>query len=144
MCNMEEYYGYFILVIILNIIFGDICLSILSSKGYGEGYGLTKIYKNNGFWWGFFLGVIGIIVCALKPDLRFYISQANARNREQEQEIYIENKENLIKDENDTITQYTKNQTIEQIKEYKKLLDDGAITEEEYNQIKKNILNLSS
>lgn len=122
---MEKYYGLFVIGIALNYIFGSICSDMLIAKGYGE----TEDYKNHGFWWGFFLGVIGIIVCALKPDLNLvsYRSHTSAESD---------------KDAEDNQPNDNDNQTIEQIKEYKKLLDDGAITEEEYNQIKKNILDL--
>lgn len=38
-------------------IFGAIAAGVASSRN-----------KNGGFWWGFFLGVIGIIVVALRPN----------------------------------------------------------------------------
>jgi uncharacterized membrane protein YeaQ/YmgE (transglycosylase-associated protein family) len=46
----------FIFVIILGIICGFITKSMNESKGY-----------DGGFWWGFFLSIIGIIVVAVRP-----------------------------------------------------------------------------
>lgn len=44
------------------VIFGFICKKVCESKGY---YGSD----NKGFLWGFFLGWIGLIVCACKKNL---------------------------------------------------------------------------
>ncbi len=49
--------GYAIAVIITGLIFGFVTKYMNENKGY-EG----------GFWWGFFLGIIGIIVIACKPQ----------------------------------------------------------------------------
>ena len=53
---MEYSTSYLITTIIVSIVFGFITKAITSSRG-GEG----------GFWWGFFLNVIGIIVVAVRP-----------------------------------------------------------------------------
>ena len=50
--------GYFIGVIVYGLIFGAITKYVAQSKGY-----------DGGFWWGFFLGVIGLLVVGFKPDL---------------------------------------------------------------------------
>lgn len=50
---------YFFYLITFGII-GFVCEHIVKEKGYSED-------ENNGFVWGFFLGIIGIIVCAVKP-----------------------------------------------------------------------------
>ena len=42
------------------IVCGIACRSIVKSKGYPD-------QLNHGFLWGFFLGIIGIIVCVCKP-----------------------------------------------------------------------------
>ena len=47
------------------LIFGIICRYIVKNKGYDD-------YENYGFFWGFFLGFIGLIVCAVKPDQNIY------------------------------------------------------------------------
>lgn len=41
------------------LIFGFVGRAIVKSKGYE--------YDNHGFAWGFWLGIIGVIVCAGKP-----------------------------------------------------------------------------
>ena len=53
--------GYLIGAVIGGIIFGFICKAVVKSKGYPD-------ELNKGFWWGFFLGWIGLIVCAVKPQ----------------------------------------------------------------------------
>ncbi len=49
--------------IIIRIIIGAICKSIVSSKRYPDS-------ENHGFAWGFWLGIIGLIVCACKSNYR--------------------------------------------------------------------------
>jgi hypothetical protein len=60
---LEESFGYFVIMFIVGIIiscvWGAVTYSIQDNKGYSE----------NGFWWGFFLGWIGLIVVLLKPNL---------------------------------------------------------------------------
>ena len=48
--------GTFIVYIIVAVVCGFISLSINQSKGY-EG----------GFWWGFLLSILGIIIVAVRP-----------------------------------------------------------------------------
>lgn len=45
-----------LLAITIRMIFGSITDKMNKEKGY-----------DSGFWWGFFLGVIGIIVVAVRP-----------------------------------------------------------------------------
>ncbi len=42
-------------------LWGFVAKQIVKSKGYPES-------MNKGFWWGFFLGWIGLIVCVVKPQ----------------------------------------------------------------------------
>lgn len=74
------------------------------------------IKKNiySGYVWGYFLGIIGFIVMCVLPK---------------------EKKEN-----NNIITQNFS--ASDEIEKYKKLLDNGAITQEEYDKKKKELLNL--
>lgn len=57
--------GYVIGVLVYSIICGFVCLGISSSRGMG-----------GGFWWGFWLGIIGIIVVAVRPNDNQYSPKA--------------------------------------------------------------------
>lgn len=48
--------AYFVSWLIVSVIFGFVTKSINNSRG-----------REGGFWWGFFLGVIGIIIVAARP-----------------------------------------------------------------------------
>ena len=50
-------FGYLLGVVIVSVIFGLICSAISSSRG-----------MEGGFWWGFFLWLIGIIIVAVRPN----------------------------------------------------------------------------
>lgn len=106
--------------IIFQVICGLLCENILRSKGYG------KDNKNpcNGFAWGLFLGVIGLVVCATMTPVNTECKKSN-------------NSPNKNVSDKETIR-------INQIKKYKDLLDSGAITEEEFIQAKNRILNKTS
>ena len=55
---MDDYIlAYLIGVLVGSIIFGVICKAIASSRG-----------MEGGFWWGFLLWVIGIIIVAVRPN----------------------------------------------------------------------------
>ena len=45
-----------IIALIYGLVCGFVCKSINNNRG-----------RDGGFWWGFFLGVIGIIVVAVRP-----------------------------------------------------------------------------
>lgn len=53
---------YFLLFTILFTIWGLICRAVVKSKGYDD-------RDNHGFAWGFWLNIIGLIVCAAKPSV---------------------------------------------------------------------------
>ena len=86
----------------IRIFFGYICKAISKSRGIP-----------GGFWWGFFLGIIGIIVVAVRP---------NGNNVEN-----TERRDNTIS-------------TYDELERIKKLLDSGVITQEEFDTIKQRIL----
>ena len=144
-----------IVSVIMAIIFGIVSKTINENKGY---YG--------GFAWGFWLWIIGVIVVACKPenksresfaekiyndDLRkerivseggwkcnrcgrtnaSYITTCVCGITEKENKNWKENKE-----------EKTNSSAAEELARFKKLLDDGAITEEEYNAKKKQLLGL--
>lgn len=54
---MEYFLGYAIGGLLASFIFGAICSAIASNRG-----------MTGGFWWGFFLWVIGIIIVAVRPN----------------------------------------------------------------------------
>ena len=148
--------------VIWGLIWGAICKSVVKSKGYYDLY-------NNGFWWGFWLGFIGLIVCAAKPaysrinnsgetvtnnsrqteDWRCF---CGAINKEYETHCHrcnrtIKESQIKIKEMNDNESK-EKNNSIsagkakEELNTYKSMLDEGLITEEEYEAKKKQILNI--
>lgn len=50
-----------VVALVIMLICGGIAKAIIDSKGYPED-------ENHGFAWGFWLTIIGIIICSLKPD----------------------------------------------------------------------------
>lgn len=96
--------GFFILVIFFGVIFGVICMSVGENREIG---------KTAGFWLGFFLGLIGLIIvlCSSRVDQRPYLPH------------------------------HFGDPVPDQLKKYKDLLDSGAITEHEYNIQKNRLLN---
>lgn len=101
--------GIVIIIGVIYVIPGCIMGCITDSMNRKKGY-------NSGFSWGFFLGIIGIIVVACRP-----FNNANTNNRT------IVTQQRSMADE---------------IAKYKQLLDSGAITQEEYEAKKKQILGL--
>ncbi len=158
---MDEYYsiGYLIGAIIEGLICGFVAKKIGENKGY-----------DNQFWWGFWLGVIGVIVVAVKPDNsnrqvnQYPVYQQSAPQVQTEPQKPKETiPEGFWKCPNcgKLYSQYTKscncgyqrvdssekkesqeNDVMESLKKYKQLLDDGIITEEDFNAKKKQILGI--
>ncbi len=160
-------FGYFIGVIIWGIIWGFISKHVNESKGY-----------DGGFAWGFWLGFIGLIVVACKPDNRssYYSSQSSYGSGPAPSlfdnnpsvdtwRCYKCTKRNpsyqttcscgLSKTESDRL--YRDGDTAkksvalpapkpaneaDEIARFKKMLDDGMITEEEFQAKKKQILGI--
>ena len=141
-----------IIGIIVACIFGAITKNINESKGY-----------DGGFAWGFWLGVIGIIVVSCKqPNPYTYKRESIIRKPNPIDEVpppggwkctcgrshaayesscacgRSKTEVQLgAKKENNPTTD-----NISAIKEYKKLLDDGIITQEEFEEKKKQLLGL--
>ncbi len=131
----------FILGLITRSVLGFISQTINENKGY-EG----------GFWWGFFLGTIGIIIVALKEERYLRLDYNEPRP--------LEN----WKCEKCGLTNYTENCScgntktynkvliaekakkdrergiIDNLKSYKELLDSGVITQEEFDKKKAELL----
>lgn len=87
--------------IVQGLIFGLITRSVASSKGY-----------DGGFWWGFFLGILGLIVVAVRPTMT-----------------------KVESDQGNTAANYT--QALERLAAMR---DQGILTEEEFKEKKQEIL----
>lgn len=88
------------------------------------GWAVNKIVKNRGydenwFWWGFFFGLIALIVALTKP-----------------QSTYGQYKSAVINEDSANCDKFA------EVKKYKELMDAGIITEEEFNKKKSEILGL--
>lgn len=104
-------YGIKILIIITGLcIFGGVCQAIVTSKGYNR-------EENYGFVWGFFLGLLGLIVCCAKPA-KIIQPRIIKESVQIEKEIQT------------------------QLDEIIYLKQQGYITEDEFNQKRKQILEL--
>ncbi len=109
-----------------NLIWAYICESVIKSKGYLKG----------GFLWGLFFGFLGLIICLCKPNYKNQQMVADYMDQQTKILDHLSNHESKT----DNKTGFENN--IEQIREYKKLLDDGVITEEDFEKKKKKILNI--
>lgn len=97
----------FVYIIIWALFWGIICQAVGSSKNI------------NGFWWGFWLGFIGLIVvlCSKgQPDINTIDPNTNYPNEQNTNKF-------------------------DQLQKLSKLKESGAITEEEFENEKKKILN---
>ena len=115
-----------IIVIILSfcvwwLFWGLICRAIVKSKGYT---GINGYSKNFGFVWGL-LGIIGVIVCAVKPAVGEFATKTV-----------------VVQQPAATNTPKESKSISDQIKEINKLKEEGFITEEEYEAKKKQILGI--
>lgn len=164
---MASYFiGYLFGVVLVCIICGFISQAIASSRG-----------MDGGFWWGFWLWIIGIIVVAVRPNdkpVHYQYAPAPKSKQEREKEILaaggwkcdcgevnydyvtscscgrskrdVEQRRLAARkaaEERKIAETYKPVKTnAEQIREYKELLDIGAITQEEYEAKKKQLLGL--
>ena len=153
------YFFYFLVYFAICGIFGLITKKINTDKGYDGGFG-----------WGFWLGAIGIIVVACRQDNFYYkaLKESIARNSPSsvndvstdgwkcscgrvhagyvsscacgQSKINMLQHANAVSNAKADSNATTKN--LSAIREYKKLLDDGIITQEEYDAKKKQLLGL--
>lgn len=86
--------------IIWGVIWGKVTQKVVYDRGY----------KDDWFWYGFFLGIIALILALLKPD----ISTKSSGDSE------LDN--------------------LKKIKEYKELLDSGVISQEEFDRKKNQLM----
>ena len=126
----------------LGVIFGFAGSSIVEGKGYPQ-------KDNHGFAWGFWLGFLGIIVCVSKPAYTILnlhrIISFNDNNTINTNIIDNENNNNV---ENNAVNNSFINYNnafydADLVLKYKELLDSGAISQEEFETKKKEILRLN-
>ncbi len=101
----EYYYAYLVLAISGCIFFPTVCVNILKNKGYSN----PKV----GILWGLFLGIFGIIICALAY---------NTHNKE---------------------TSYSPSNSVDELLKLSQLLEKGLITQEEFDTKKRQLLNIN-
>lgn len=163
--DASYYIGYIIGGLIGAVIWGFVAKAINENKGY-----------DGGFAWGFWLGVIGVIVVAVRPENRSY-SSYHSSGSEYDNALSIAAKEadekRLLREGGwkcarcrkvnpgyvttclcgvsvqESRKMYEeqskpapKTNPADEIARFKKLLDDGAITEEEFAAKKKQLLGL--
>lgn len=153
---------FLIVYVIQGCIFGYATKKIIENKRYQE----------NWFWWGFFFGIIALLVALSKPELHSTYEEQSFLHGLTEDRIMREGgwecaychrkNEGIIttcscgksKDETEekikkqkeaqNASQSPKNNseinTIELLEKYKKLLDSGALTQEEFDAKKKQLL----
>ena len=105
---------YIFVAIIQGLIWGFVAQVVSENKGYEDG-----------FFWFFFLGIIGIIVVACKPDnnssyASVLLSKAAEEKDKSEKELL----------------------NVQKLKSYRDLLDSGVITQEEFDKKKSELLGL--
>ncbi len=151
--------------IIGSIILGCATNIIIHNKGYDE----------NWFWWGFFFGIIALIVAAAKPENQYDVyteMELSKRAEEDNKKRLLQNggwdcvcgrtnanytgtctcgrtksesqNEKKKSEEAKKLIQSSdsKEHNLDDLKKLKELLDMGAITQEEFDQKKKQLLEL--
>ena len=137
------------------VVWGIATQNIITNKGYSE----------NWFWWGFFFGLIALIVALTKPDVRTVYAATEQASQQRDNRM-LENGgwECICGRLNPSYTGTcacgkTKQQALERAREqakreagsdeitkleklkaYKEFLDSGVITKEEYEAKRKEIL----
>lgn len=102
---------YFVFAIGVCVIWGVVTNKVIENKGYSE----------NWFWWGFFFGLIALIVALTKPDVKNTQSGNNPAFSALTEDNELDN--------------------LKKLKEYKELLDSGVITQEEFEKKKERLMN---
>lgn len=148
--------------LVASLFYPIICGLLTRHINKGKGYG-------GGFWWGFFLGVIGIVIVVIRRPKDDPIM--DRREVEEENQRFLNehdgwecpcctrlhgplenecvcgfklNEEVIIEEEKRTQDVYARKAENEAdiILKYKKMYDDGLITESEFEAKKKQILGL--
>ncbi len=139
-------------IIIWGVIWGAATQTVVDNKGYEE----------NWFWWGFFFGFIALLVALSKPQLYSTgpLSPQLAREAEERRTMEAGGWKCVCGRLNPSYTGTcacgrsrqavlaaaaepaleNEGATVRMIKQYKELLDSGAITQEEFEKKKREIL----
>ncbi|WP_322180379.1 SHOCT domain-containing protein [Neglectibacter caecimuris] len=139
-------------IIIWGVIWGAATQTVVYNKGYEE----------NWFWWGFFFGFIALLVALSKPQLYSTgpLSPQLAREAEERRTMEAGGWKCVCGRLNPSYTGTcacgrsrqavlaaaaepaleNEGATVRMIKQYKELLDSGAITQEEFEKKKREIL----
>ncbi len=139
-------------IIIWGVIWGAATQTVVDNKGYEE----------NWFWWGFFFGFIALLVALSKPQLYSTgpLSLQLAREAEERRTMEAGGWKCVCGRLNPSYTGTcacgrsrqavlaaaaepaleNEGATVRMIKQYKELLDSGAITQEEFEKKKREIL----
>ena len=114
--SLPYYYTIILLIVIpvIGLFFGLMTGAIASNKGRSAAW----------FWMGFFLDIVGLIVVICLPNLNN--KKPPVASNMHEETI-----------QNDSEPQMDK---FEEIRKYKELLDEGIITQEEFEAKKKELL----
>ena len=106
--------GIVVIYLIVVLFWGNITMIITQKRG-----------MKGGFWWGFFLNIIGVLIVIFRPNDH---PQIQIPQEEIKRAIASQNTGNLS--------------TVDQLKQYKEALNDGIITKEEFDAKKKQLLGL--
>ena len=136
--NSQEYkiMGALIGFIIWGVVWGYATKAVINNKGYDD----------NWFWWGFFFGFIALIVAVAKPENRKQTQewqpvQLQADSANKIPELKKEEPPKVVFDSTVTRanTDYMANTEL-QVNDLDELLSKGYVTEAEYQEKKKEIL----
>ena len=145
---------YIIGFIVQAVIFGFATKIVIRNKGYFE----------NWFWWGFFFGIIALLVASSKPENHEFDTDSNDSTKRsgwkctcgKEHPTYVSSCSCGISKNDILVTKgkakleaVQKQNTIKDevskaaaIKEYKELMDSGIITPEEFEAKKSQLLGI--
>ena len=113
-----------VVVVVAAVVMGCVTKKINEDRGYSEG-----------FLWGFLLGVIGIVIVTCRPSPDYYYKNRTIRENTLSATPPVYSPQTPIVGEKEVTD-------AEKIENFKKLLDDGVITEEEFQAKKKQILGI--
>ena len=154
MYDFETYWIIYLLAAIFNgVIWGLVCKAIISVKGYDESK--QKSY----FWVGFFIGIIGVIIAAVNPQNTAATAKETSKSKSDNKyegkwkcsycgyvnfNVSSECACGKTRRESENhlryLSQSSKTDNLDALKKLKELLDTGAITQDEFDLMKSNLL----